>query len=143
MQPLSIRVESASARPATTRAITAATGLDEAMIARVVQAFYARARRDPLLGPVFAARVDDWPAHEARLCDFWSSVALMTGRYHGQPLERHRQLPIGHHHFRHWLALFTATVQSTCPPMAADHLLERAHRIAHSLERALLPPPPR
>lgn len=137
MQPLSSPVESVSARPAMTRAITAETGLDKAMIARVVRAFYARIRQDVLLGPIFAARIADWPAHEARLCDFWSSVALMTGRYHGQPVERHRHLPIDHQHFSHWLALFSDTVRSICPPAAATHLIDRADRIAQSLERAL------
>ena len=30
---------------------------------RLLSRFYERARLDPLLGPVFAAHVDDWPRH--------------------------------------------------------------------------------
>jgi len=56
-------------------------GLDEAMIDRLVRTFYARARLDPLIGPVFESRMQDWESHFGRMCAFWSSVALMSGRY--------------------------------------------------------------
>lgn len=137
LKPLTIPVRSISARPEMTASIERETGLDETLIRAVVEDFYARVRRDPLLGPIFAARVTDWPAHLDRLCDFWSSVALMTGRYHGQPVPQHQSLPIDHDHFTHWLALFSATVHDHCQPAAAAHLLERAQRIAQSLERAM------
>jgi len=75
------------------------TGIDDAMIDRLVRAFYARARLDPLLGPIFARNVGDWEAHFARMRDFWSSVALMSGRYHGQPMSAHLPLPIDTPHF--------------------------------------------
>jgi len=110
------------------------TGIDAAMIERLVRGFYARARRDPLLGPIFAARVRDWEAHLARMCDFWSSVALMSGRYHGQPMAAHLPLPIDTEHFNRWLELFAASAREVCPPAAAAHFLDRAHRIAGSLE---------
>jgi hemoglobin len=110
------------------------TGIDEAMIERLVHGFYDRARRDPLLGPVFESKVHDWEAHLARMCAFWSSVALMSGRYHGQPMVAHLPLPVGTAHFDRWLALFTETAEALCPPAAADHFIERAYRIADSLE---------
>jgi truncated hemoglobin YjbI len=78
--------------------ITDQTGITEAMIADLVATFYARVRRDPLLSPVFA-RVKDWDSHLARLGDFWSSVVLMSGRYHGQPMLAHMSLPIEPRHF--------------------------------------------
>jgi hypothetical protein len=43
-----------------TASIQAETGIDEAMIQRLVRGFYARVREDPLTGPVFAARILDW-----------------------------------------------------------------------------------
>jgi hemoglobin len=58
----------------------------------------------------------------------------MTGRYHGRPMEKHMPLPIDARHFDRWLALFEATAVEVCPPAAAAHLIERAHRIAESLE---------
>ena len=67
---------------------------------------------------------------------FWSSVALMTGRYHGSPVAKHVPLPIGSEHFERWLALFRETAHETCPPEGAAHVIERAERIARSLRMA-------
>jgi hemoglobin len=114
--------------------LMAKTGIDDGMIERLVRTFYARVQADPLIGPVFAARIEDWEAHMAKLCAFWSSVALMTGRYHGQPMQVHLELPIEAEHFDRWIAIFEATATEFCPPIAAAHLIERARRIADSFE---------
>ena len=114
--------------------ISARTGIDEAMIERLVHAFYAKVRRDAVLAPVFEARIRDWEPHLKQMCAFWSSVALMSGRYHGTPMARHLPLPIDAGHFDRWLALFEATARELCPPEAAAHFIERARRIAASLE---------
>ena len=79
--------------------IVARTGIGEAMIERLVHAFYGRARLDPFIGPIFESKVRDWEPHIARICAFWSSVALMSGRYHGQPMAAHLCLPIDAAHF--------------------------------------------
>jgi hemoglobin len=114
--------------------IVVRTGITEAMIDRLVRTFYGRARLDLLIGPIFENRVHDWEGHFARLCAFWSSVTLMSGRYHGQPMMAHVPLPIDSPHFDRWLEIFAATARDVCPPAAACHFLERAHRIADSLE---------
>ncbi len=121
-------------RAAVVAEIVARTGIDAAMIERLVDAFYAKVRRDPLLAPVFAARIEEWGPHLERMGAFWSSVALMSGDYHGQPMARHARLPVDHRHFDRWLALFRATAKEVCPPAAAAHFIERAERIAMSLE---------
>lgn len=114
--------------------IVARTGIDEAMIERLVRGFYGRARLDPLIGPVFESKVEDWERHMAQMCAFWSSVALMSGRYHGQPMVAHLPLPIDTPHFDRWLEIFAETARDICPPPAAALFLDRAHRIADSLE---------
>jgi hemoglobin len=114
--------------------IVARTGIDEPMIERLVHRFYDRARVDALLGPVFESRVDNWDHHLERMCRFWSSVATMSGTYHGNPMMKHIPLPIDAQHFDRWLALFEATAAEVCPPVAAEHVIERARRIAQSLE---------
>lgn len=124
--------ENPERRAEATRRVEAATGLDEAMLERLVRAFYERARRDPEIGAKFDG-VHDWEAHIARITGFWSSVALLTGRYHGQPLPPHVRLDLHPPHFARWLALFEATAREICPPPAVDHLMERARRIAASL----------
>ncbi len=110
-------------------------GITEEMVRELVHAFYARVRRDSLIGPIFNARVEDWPAHLDKLCAFWSSVTLMTGRYKGTPMKAHAELPdIASAHFERWLALFQATAIRICPPDAAQVFIDRANRIADSLQ---------
>ena len=127
-------MDPADRRAAFTAEIAARTGIDDAMIDRLVRAFYAKVRADALLGPVFAARIKDWEPHLQRMCAFWSSVALMSGVYHGRPMEKHLPLPVDARHFDRWLALFEETAHEVCPPVAAEHFIERAHRVAESLE---------
>lgn len=110
------------------------TNIDEDMIRALVHAFYDRVRSDPLIGPIFEARIEDWDAHLVRMCAFWSSVALMSGRYHGRPMEKHAPLPIDAPHFDRWLALFGETAEEICPPAAAAHFKMHAGNIARSLE---------
>ncbi|RTL93001.1 MAG: group III truncated hemoglobin [Hyphomicrobiales bacterium] len=120
-----------------TREIMEKTSIDEAMIERLVRSFYRQVQADPLLGPVFARRIADWEQHIVKLCAFWSSVALMSGRYHGQPMQVHIDLPVDATHFDRWIALFESTANEICPPAAAQHFIERARRIADSIEMAM------
>jgi len=113
----------------------AAVGVSEAMIHTLVHAFYSRVRADALLGPVFNGAIHNWDAHLEKLCAFWSSVTLMTGRYKGTPMKAHAELAeITPAHFERWLALFQDTAIKTCPPDAAQVFVERANRIAESLK---------
>ena len=115
-----------------------AVGIDEAMIRTLVHAFYARVRRDDLLGPIFNGKIDDWDEHLEKLCHFWSSVTLMTGRYKGTPMQAHAALPdISGQHFDRWLSLFRTTARELCPPDAAELFIDRAERIAQSLETGI------
>lgn len=125
-----------SARPAVTAELMARTGLDETLLAELVHRFYAKVRADAALGPIFAERIEDWGPHLDRMAAFWSSVALMTGRYHGAPVPKHAGLPVTWAHFERWLALFRETARETCPPAGAAHVIARAERIARSLHMA-------
>jgi hemoglobin len=113
---------------------TAYTGIDEAMIERLVHTFYARVREDAVLGPIFDSKVEDWDEHLAKLCDFWSSVALMTGRFAGKPMQAHMGLPIESAHFERWLELFREAAREVCPAPAAAFFIDRAERIGESLQ---------
>ena len=133
-EPVNMSDDPEARRQAAVRRIQAETGIDEAMIARLVDTFYDRVRADPLLGPVFADRISDWDPHLQQMRLFWSSVALMSGVYHGRPMPKHLPLPVDARHFDRWLGLFEATAAEVCPPAAAAHFVERARRIAESLE---------
>jgi hemoglobin len=112
-----------------------AVDITEPMISALVEAFYAKVREDAVLGPVFNARIDGWTEHLAKLRDFWSSIALMSGRYKGRPMPVHAAIQeISDAHFARWLALFAETAREICPPDAAALFVDRSERIASSLK---------
>jgi hemoglobin len=110
------------------------TGIDEHMIEQLVRGFYGRVRADDLIGPIFDARIRDWEPHLQRMCGFWSSVVLSSGVYHGQPMRMHLPLPVEAKHFDRWLELFEQTARDLFSEQIAEYFLERARRIATSLE---------
>jgi hemoglobin len=112
----------------------------EASIARLIDRFYTAVRRDPVLGNVFEAAIqdDDWPKHLATMRRFWSSVMLASGRYSGNPVSVHRtvqglEAPM----FARWLELFEATAVELFAPAQSALFVEKARRIATSLRLAL------
>ncbi|QQR41022.1 group III truncated hemoglobin [Devosia rhizoryzae] len=110
-------------------------GLDEAMIRAVVDEFYARARLDDVIGPVFNRVIagPDWPKHLATIADFWSSMLLGSGRYGGRPMPKHMAIPeLSDAHFMRWLRLFRETVTELCPPEIAAIFIERSERVGNS-----------
>ncbi len=133
------RVRSAEERRQELRDQAAALGIDEAYVSTLVDTFYTRVRAHPVLGPVFDVAISDWGPHLETMKDFWSSVALGTGRYSGRPVPAHaKHRHIQQYHFNLWLALFEQTLRDTAAtPEAAAFFLERANRIAQSLQFAL------
>lgn len=127
------------------QALVDETGIDESLIRKFVYAFYAKIRMDPQLGPIFERVIGaDWDTHLVRMCDFWSSVMLMTGRYKGNPMLAHLRLDgITPDHFAHWLALFRESAAETCAPPAADAFVARANNIAKSLQLGMFYRPAR
>lgn len=111
---------------------------------QLVSAFYARVRGDDLLGPVFESAVPDWPAHLGLLTDFWSSLMLASGRYHGKPILAHLRhaAAITPAHFDRWLGLWAEVTTERMPAGAASALQAKAERVAKSLQLALFVRPP-
>ncbi len=52
-------------------------------------------------------------------------------------MQTHIDLPVDAAHFDRWVALFENTANEICPPVAAQHFIERARRIADSIEMAM------
>lgn len=110
--------------------------LSEALVRDLVFGFYDRVRADPTLGPIFDGVIGDgWDEHLAKMCDFWSSVTMMTGRYAGKPMAAHLRLEgVRPEHFDTWLALFRQTAAEVCPGDLSDLFIDRAERIAESFQ---------
>lgn len=112
-----------------------AIGIDPPFIDRLVEQFYARVREDPVLAPVFASRIADWPAHLARMKQFWAVILRGEGNFSGSPMALHVAIDaIEEFHFQRWLALFEVTLRDLEGDPAATALVAaRARTIADSL----------
>jgi hemoglobin len=111
--------------------------ITEQEISTLVDRFYAKVRLDPDIGPIFNAIVGDWPHHLATLKDFWSTVLLTTGRYKGDPMMTHFQLPLDHDHFERWLTLFSETATEVLPPDHAASVIAKSQRIAQNFKAGI------
>lgn len=112
---------------------------NEAAIANLVRDFYAKARQDPELGPIFNAVVEDWDVHLRVVANFWSKALLQTDRYSGHPYVHHVKLPIELEHFGIWLKLFSETAKETLPAELADKAIAKANHMAESFREGLFP----
>jgi hemoglobin len=129
-----------SARPFSYRG-----GLFESEIRQLVDSFYAKVRNDPELGPIFERAIPgDWGPHLATMHDFWSSIMLTSGRYHGNPVAIHLRVEgIEPRLFGRWLALFDETCRELFDDDVAEAFRAKAERIAESLKLALFYRPDR
>jgi truncated hemoglobin YjbI/tellurite resistance-related uncharacterized protein len=111
----------------------------DAALSALVDHFYAKVRRDPMIGPLFNAAVDDWPDHLERLTRFWSAVMRGSGRYKGNPVAAHARhaASIEPAMFDRWLALWKETTEEELPAEAAAAMQAKSARIAESLQLAM------
>ncbi|MGQ9367161.1 group III truncated hemoglobin [Azospirillum sp. A39] len=123
----------------------------EDTIAELVDRFYARARQDPLLAPIFAAAVADWDEHLAVIRGYWVRHLLAgphgRGQGHGQGgggggmFMAHAVLPLEPAHFDRWLALFRETAEAILPPDVAEQAMAQAEHAAASLKAGMFTVP--
>lgn len=103
-------------------------------ISWMVHHFYAKVRRDEVLGPIFNRHISDWDHHLSKLVDFWSSILCGTGRFSGTPMPKHAALPgLNAELFRRWLSLFHETTQELDNEAMREQANSMAQRIAQSL----------
>ncbi|MFD1981372.1 group III truncated hemoglobin [Mesorhizobium newzealandense] len=126
------------ARPPAERPL-ADPGVDRASIGVLVREFYSRLRKNERLGPIFAREITgDWEPHLEKMTDFWCSVILKTGDYHGRPVPAHLKLKdVTEADFDIWLAIFGETAAALFAPETAAVFVDRAERIAKSLKLAM------
>lgn len=114
--------------------------IDEALIERLVRAFYAKIRADERLGPIFGKIIgNNWEPHLQKMFAFWSSLTMLTDRYKGQPMVAHTEVKavtpaIRAEDFDIWLTLFRQTAFEICPAEVAPIFIDKAERVAESLK---------
>lgn len=106
----------------------------EEEVSTLVHEFYAKARKDPGLGPIFEAHVIDWDAHFVQMTNFWSAQLRGTSRFRGAPMPKHIVLPdLTAELFLRWLALFKQTTHEMDNPALEAHANAVATFIANRL----------
>lgn len=111
-------------------------------IVRLVDQFYAKVRKDDLLGPIFNHHIatDDWPAHLSKLSDFWEGHLLRGTKFKGNPVQKHIQVDqqlkhsMSMEHFDRWLKLWGETLDH----LFEGELAEKAKLAAHRMGQAQL-----
>lgn len=97
----------------------------------LVNSFYARVRKNELLGPIFNERIGDrWPEHLEKMYRFWQTVLLEDHTYFGSPFPPHAQLPVDQVHFDTWLQLWHSTVDQYFQGRKADEAKWRGDKMA-------------
>jgi len=102
-------------------------------IRKLIKPFYADLRQHSIIGPIFNAHIQDWPAHLEKIADFW---ALQTGgvsRYRGGFGAAHVALGIDAEHFSPWLELWTFNSARQLAPREADEMNALARQLAERL----------
>lgn len=97
----------------------------------LVDRFYGEVQLDPLLGPIFAAIIQDrWPEHLEKMYRFWQTVLLDEHTYDGRPFPPHARLPVEQSHFDHWLEVWHATIDELFSGAKAEEAKWRGHKMA-------------
>lgn len=120
--------------------MAAVNGLDETLLRRVIDEFYARVRRDPQLGPVFENIIGErWAPHIERIMSFWMMATRVRPGYRGRDFTpaHLRHASIKAEQLPRWLELFRATCRDLCEPEAAAVLIRIAEQMADNLEISL------
>lgn len=115
--------------------------LQDEQIATLVHSFYERVQLEPLLGPLFAERIeaDQWPMHLDKMVRFWSTILRGTNRYTGNPMIVHANMSgLTTAHFTRWLELFREVAEKHLPQVIANSILQRAERMGQRLRAAAL-----
>lgn len=85
-------------------------------VSLLVHTFYAKIRKDELLGPIFNGIIKDWDAHLELLTDFWETNLLYKRKYFGNPMNAHVHVDqvvggtISEIHFGVWINLWINTI---------------------------------
>ena len=104
----------------------------------LVDRFYEKVRRDDLIGPIFASKVNgDWDEHLDKMYRFWQTVLLGEHTYKGSPFPPHARLPIEERHFERWLSLFEETLNEHFTGEKKDEALWRAEKMAKMFQSKL------
>jgi len=107
-------------------------------VSRLVNSFYAKIRKDSMLGPIFNRHIaeDQWPAHLSKLTDFWETNLFGIAKFKGNPSAKHVQVDasmkhkVDQVHFGKWLQIWFETIDELFEGKLATKAKESARKMA-------------
>ena len=116
--------------------------LTEESIKMLVDSFYDKVRQSEELSSIFENKIgtthEDWQPHLQNMYDFWSSLMISSGKYKGNPMKKHKDLPaFPEEKFDQWLAFFSQTADEIYTKNIAEKFIEKSQLIAKSLRYGL------
>ena len=106
-------------------------------ILRLVETFYRDVRQHAVLGPIFNARIQDWPEHLAHITEFWVRQAGGPSTYPGGFAAAHLPLGIQPSDLQHWLGLWEFNCRRHLAEPEANEMIALAGTIGQQLQRIL------
>lgn len=85
-------------------------------VSLLVRTFYAKIRKDELLGQIFNGIITDWETHLELLTDFWETNLFFNRKYFGNPMHAHVEVDkkcnhtLNEMHFGVWINLWVLTI---------------------------------
>lgn len=110
---------------------TASAGHDG--IFKLIKSFYADVRQHAVLGPIFNAKIQDWPAHLEKIAEFWSLQTGGPSRYRGGFGAAHIPLELKPDHFQLWLSLWEFNNKRLLAEREAEEMNALAQQFARRL----------
>lgn len=107
-------------------------------ISQLVRIFYAKIRKDDLLGDIFNSHIaeNQWEAHLEKLTDFWETNLLGVARFKGNPSAKHINVDknmnysITQVHFGAWLNLWFETIDQLFEGELAQKAKQSARKMS-------------
>lgn len=116
--------------------------ISEESIKKLVDGFYDKVRQNKDLAHIFENKIgttkEDWQPHLQNMYDFWYSLMISSGRYSGNPMKKHKDIPtFPEEKFDKWLELFSQTASEIYEDDIANKFIEKSQLIARSLKYGL------
>ena len=102
-------------------------------ILKLIKSFYADVRQHAVLGPIFNAKIQNWPEHLEKIAEFWALQAGGESRYRGGFGAAHLSLGLKPEHFQLWLGLWEFNNSRLLAPREAEEMNALAHQFARRL----------
>jgi hemoglobin len=106
---------------------------ERAGLLKLLRHFYADVRQHEEIAPIFAAKIEDWPAHLEKIADFWSGLTGGPALYRGGMPWKHVPLKLEERHFQAWLGLWARTCHAQLAEPEALELIAIAEKIGQRL----------